>query len=392
MKRSSAGMTTLALFSTLLSRCGRCTGFGYLPTNNVGGNIKNTGSQASFVSRAFSAQAAAALRRVVRHSTTTTARTTPFSSRPFFHSIANTGCRRTSLVGAFSTVPTSADGCPLEFEIGPYNAAEVSISESSDNNDDEVLLDQIDRSIDYWRSNDYTSAWVSIPTSRARLIQPLATTTEYSNFGFDLHHTNSTLQTIVMKKWLREGTEDKIPPFATHQVGCAGFVLNHQNEILLIKEWSGPLSNRTPTKQWKLPGGLLDSGETFEEAACREVFEETGVPCEFESILTFWHRHGLKFGKSDLYYVCLLRPKSLEIEACPVEVSAAIWMPIDEFLETQDHPLIRHVLKESFDLDGSSSKPVGNVERLSPNAEMQTGGVQWPGRSPYPTYTSKPRS
>ncbi|KAL3939153.1 MAG: hypothetical protein SGBAC_006079 [Bacillariaceae sp.] len=222
------------------------------------------------------------------------------------------------------------------------------------------------------------------------MIQHLSSTDYCENFGFDLHHTNSTLQTIVMKKWLKDDTEDKIPPYATHQVGCAGFVLNDQNEILLITEWSGPLSNRTPTKQWKLPGGLLDAGESFEEATCREVLEETGISCEFESMLTFWHRHGLKFGKSDLYYVCLLRPKSLEIELDPVEISAAKWMPIDEFLETQNHPLIRHVLKESFDVDGS--QPVGNSKRLSPNAEMQPGGVQWPGRAPYPTYTSNTRS
>lgn len=290
----------------------------------------------------------------------------------------------------FST--QSPSECPLEFEVGPYNAAEVTIDAQQHNSDtdDDVLLDQLDRSIDYWRSNDYTSAWVSVPTCQARLIQHLSSTDYSPNFGFDLHHTNATLQTIVLKKWLKEETDDKIPPFATHQVGCAGFVLNDDNEILLVREWSGPLSNRTPTKQWKLPGGLLDAGESFEEATCREVLEETGIPCEFESILTFWHRHGLKFGKSDLYYVCLLRPKSLEIDACPVEISAATWMPIDEFLETQDHPLIRHVLKESFEVDGS--RAVGSSERLSPSAEMQTGGVQWPGRAPYPTYTSKPRS
>jgi mutator protein MutT len=189
-----------------------------------------------------------------------------------------------------------------------------------------------------------------------------------------------------MKKWLREGAEDKIPPFATHQVGCAGFVLNDQNEILVIREWSGPPSNRTATRQWKMPGGMLDMGESFEEAACREVQEETGIPCEFESILTFWHRHELTFGKSDLYFVCMLRPKSLEIDIDPVEVSAARWMSVDEFVKTQDHPLINHVLCNIFHVD--SSKEVGNSKRLVPSAEMAKGAVQWPNRPPIPTYTS----
>lgn len=285
-----------------------------------------------------------------------------------------------------------ADGCPLPFQKGPYAAAEVAVAPSTSGGvggDDEAFLEKLDRSIDFWRENDYTSAWVTVPACRARLVERLSSDEVNGNFGFDLHHINATEATIIMKRWLKEGTEDKIPPWATHQVGCAGFVLNDQNEILLIKEWSGPLSSRVPSRQWKMPGGLLDRDESFEEATCREVLEETGVPCEFESVLAFWHRHGLKWNKSDLYYVCLLRPESLEIEKCPVEVSDARWMHVDEFLATQDHPLITHVLSANFGLDGSSE--VGTAERLTPRAEMAAGSVQWPGREPYPTYSSIPR-
>lgn len=279
-------------------------------------------------------------------------------------------------------------GCELEFEIGPYSAAEVTVPKTG--NDDE-FLDKLNSSLQFWKENDFTSAWVSVPTTRARLVENMSSAVgENRSNGFDLHHTNATMQTIVLKKWLNDDTEDKIPPFATHQVGCAGFVLNDQNEILLIKEWSGPSSNRTPTKQWKMPGGLLDAGESFEEATCREVLEETGVSCQFESILTFWHRHGLQFGKSDLYYVCLLKPKSLHLDFCPVEVSAARWMSIDEFLETQDHPLITHVLRNNFQIEAPCT--VGNLKRISPSAEMAVGAVQWPNRQPYPTYTSRARN
>lgn len=288
-----------------------------------------------------------------------------------------------------SSSPEKTGDCPLPFDVLPYSAAEVKVSNKRQQNmDDEDFLQNLRLSLNFWKKNDYNSAWVHIPVTRASLVEALASKNKDSKdggFGFDLHHTNSTEQTIVMKKWLRDEAEDKIPPFATHQVGCAGFVLNDQNEILVIKEWSGSPSNRTPTKMWKLPGGLLDLGESFEEAACREVEEETGIPCEFESILAFWHRHELTFGKSDLYYVCLLKPKSLDIKIDPVEVSQARWMSVDDFIRTQDHPLINHVLRNNFYVD--ETKEVGNSKRIVPSAEMKPGAVQFQNRPPYPTYT-----
>lgn len=44
---------------------------------------------------------------------------------------------------------------------------------------------------------------------------------------------------------------------------------------------------------WKFPGGLADPDETIPQAVAREVFEETGVKAEFQSIIMF--RYGKKF-------------------------------------------------------------------------------------------------
>lgn len=114
-----------------------------------------------------------------------------------------------------------------------------------------------------------------------------------------------------------------MPPFATHQVGVAGFVLNPSHQLLVVKEWRDlPQGGRVPSPEWKLPGGLLDRGESFEEGAVREVLEETGVRTRFASILAFWHRHGLTWGKSDLYYVARMEALSDAIFLQEDEISA----------------------------------------------------------------------
>lgn len=53
--------------------------------------------------------------------------------------------------------------------------------------------------------------------------------------------------------------------------GSVVIIVNDQNEILLQERHNG---------DWGLPGGLMDLGESFEEVAKREVFEETGLVVE----------------------------------------------------------------------------------------------------------------
>lgn len=57
----------------------------------------------------------------------------------------------------------------------------------------------------------------------------------------------------------------------THLVSVAALVTNEKGEILLVK---------SPWRGWEYPGGLIEPGETFQEALHREVREEAGVEIE----------------------------------------------------------------------------------------------------------------
>lgn len=72
------------------------------------------------------------------------------------------------------------------------------------------------------------------------------------------------LKQIEYYKYLRQyvGTQPLILP------GAVVIIRNEKGEVLLQKR---------PEGKWGLPGGLMNLGESFEEVAEREVFEETGL-------------------------------------------------------------------------------------------------------------------
>ena len=57
----------------------------------------------------------------------------------------------------------------------------------------------------------------------------------------------------------------------THFVSVAALVTNDLGQILLVK---------SPWRGWEYPGGLIEPGETFQEALHREVREDSGVEIE----------------------------------------------------------------------------------------------------------------
>lgn len=72
---------------------------------------------------------------------------------------------------------------------------------------------------------------------------------------------------------------EKVPEGKKHGVGF-GIILNRDNKILLGQRHADPGKADSELRgegTWTLPGGKLIWGESFEEAAVREVKEETGI-------------------------------------------------------------------------------------------------------------------
>jgi 8-oxo-dGTP pyrophosphatase MutT (NUDIX family) len=83
---------------------------------------------------------------------------------------------------------------------------------------------------------------------------------------------------------------------------------------------------------WSLPKGHIEPGESAEEAAVREVAEETGIVGRIVGRLgtiDFWFMaDGRRVHKTVHHF--LLRAESGELSDADVEVAAVAWVPLDE--------------------------------------------------------------
>jgi 8-oxo-dGTP diphosphatase len=70
------------------------------------------------------------------------------------------------------------------------------------------------------------------------------------------------------------------------RVEAAGGVVVHDGRVCLV--------HRPRYDDWSLPKGKLDAGESFEQAALREVEEETGLVCALEDELAPTEYHDRK--------------------------------------------------------------------------------------------------
>lgn len=99
---------------------------------------------------------------------------------------------------------------------------------------------------------------------------------------------------------------------------------------LVLRDGEVAVVHRPRYDDWSLPKGKLDKGEDFEEAALREVWEETGLRCRIESTLGDTNYHDRK-ERSKLVRYFQMQPESGEFTPND-EVDELRWLPPSEAL------------------------------------------------------------
>lgn len=130
------------------------------------------------------------------------------------------------------------------------------------------------------------------------------------------------------------------------QVGV-GAVVFHEQRILLVQRRDPPAAG-----QWAIPGGKLRLGETLQQAAEREIREETGLIIRAgEPVWAFDLIEREPDGRVRWHYVIIdLAAEYLAREPRAGDDALAVrWVAADELADLPVNASTRRLLRERFD-------------------------------------------
>ena len=138
--------------------------------------------------------------------------------------------------------------------------------------------------------------------------------------------------------------------------GRAGFLLTRRAAGL-----------RAHARQWALPGGRIDAGETAEDAALRELHEELGLALDDTAVLGVLDDYGTRSGYIITPVVVWAgREEPVELTPNPQEVAAVFRVPVSDL----DHPDVPRLISIP-----ESDRPVIQVPILSTLVHAPTAAV-----------------
>jgi len=106
---------------------------------------------------------------------------------------------------------------------------------------------------------------------------------------------------------------------------AAAVLIDGQARVLLAKQNYGK-------RKWALPGGLVEPGESPDQAAVREAKEETGLLVELDYLIALYFVRRVQPPRLGFVYAARITGGRLELPASG-ELSDLGWFPIDNLPE-----------------------------------------------------------
>lgn len=146
---------------------------------------------------------------------------------------------------------------------------------------------------------------------------------------------------------MNEVNSDKYIP--THeQVSAGGVVFRRLESIAEIA-----IVRIVPEMRWQLPKGIIDPGETIEEAALREVREESGIDAELITpieTIEYWfvaERDGQRVRFHKFVHFFLMSYRAGDVADHDHEVDEARWVNIETALSLLEFKSERDIVTKA---------------------------------------------
>lgn len=129
----------------------------------------------------------------------------------------------------------------------------------------------------------------------------------------------------------------------------SGGIVYKDDQFLLVE--NSRMKN-PEEKWWGFPKGHLEEGESTEQAAVREVEEETGIKAEIIQKIGQSKYNLTKNGENIFKVVTIYLMRFISGELTPqiAEVSNVIWLPYEEALKKLTYPGDKDLLRKAKEL------------------------------------------